>query len=74
MTKNGNHYLRYYLVEAANLIRLRDPVFRKVSIYNGRNGITSEKAIPAIKTAVDKTSKFFFQIGFSFIFIPFVKF
>ena len=29
MTKNGNHYLRYYLVEAANLIRLRDPVFRK---------------------------------------------
>ncbi|MCZ9646899.1 IS110 family transposase, partial [Lactobacillus crispatus] len=29
MTKNGNHYLRYYLVEAANLIRQRDPVFRK---------------------------------------------
>lgn len=29
ITKNGNHYLRYYLVEAANLIRLRDPVFRK---------------------------------------------
>lgn len=29
MTKNGNHYLRYYLVEAANLIRLRDPVFAK---------------------------------------------
>lgn len=29
MIKNGNHYLRYYLVEAANLIRQRDPVFKK---------------------------------------------
>lgn len=29
--------------------------------------MTSEKAIPAIKTAIDKTNKFFFQIGFSFM-------
>lgn len=27
--KTGNAYLRYYLVEAANLIRLRDPVFAR---------------------------------------------
>lgn len=29
LIRKGNHYLRYYLVEAANLIRLRDPVFAK---------------------------------------------
>lgn len=29
LIRKGNHYLRYYLVEAANLIRLRDLVFAK---------------------------------------------
>lgn len=29
MIKSGNRYLRYYLIEAANLIRQHDPVFKK---------------------------------------------
>ena len=29
MARTGNRYLRYYLIEAANLARLHDPVFKK---------------------------------------------
>lgn len=35
-------------------------------MYNDKKGIISENAIPAMKTAIDKTNRFFFQIGFSF--------
>ena len=37
-------------------------------MYSDKKGIISEKAIPAIKTAIDNTNKLRFQIGFSFIF------
>lgn len=29
LTRAGNHYLRYYLVEAANSVKLREPVYRE---------------------------------------------
>lgn len=35
-------------------------------MYNDKKGIISENAIPAMKTAIDKTNRFFFQIGFFF--------
>ena len=28
MTRTGNRYLRYYLVEAANSVKLRDDVYK----------------------------------------------
>ncbi|MCT4564042.1 MAG: IS110 family transposase [Maledivibacter sp.] len=29
MTKTGNHYLRYYLIEATNSVMRNEPVYRE---------------------------------------------